>query len=75
MSRIFNNLAYNIINAPECMFVLKYALNCLGPELEYKLNAVSTSAMNKPSNDLENVDPYLQQASDLAYSSTKKLNR
>ena len=55
-----------IVNSAECCSLLKNARNCLGPELDYKLNAASTSAMNEPSNDHENVDPNLQKANDFA---------
>jgi hypothetical protein len=44
--------------------MIENALDCLGTQLEDKLNS-STSTMSKPCNDQENVEPNVQQGDDL----------
>ena len=65
MSYKFLNLAYKVASSPECCLLLHNALDCLGTQLEKKLN-VSSSVMNEKScNDQENVEPNVQQRDDL----------
>ena len=44
--------------------MIENALDCLGTQLEDKLN-LSTSTMSNPCNDQENVEPNVQQGDDL----------
>ena len=67
-------MAYKIANSPECHLLLENALDYLWPQLEDKLNASATSAMNGCSNDQENFDPNVQQANDLLSSAKLKKN-
>ena len=60
LSHKFHTLAYKIAYSLECCLLLENALDCIGPQLEDKLNAI-TNATNKPCNDEENVDPNVQQ--------------
>jgi zinc finger SWIM domain-containing protein 3 len=55
MSHKFLNLAYKAAHSPECCLMIDNALDCLGTQLEDKLNA-STSTMSTPFNDQENVE-------------------
>ena len=64
MSHKFLNLAYKVAHSLECCWVIQNALDCLGTQLEDKLNA-STSTMRNPCNDQENVEPNVQQGDDL----------
>ena len=65
LSYKFLNLAYKAASSPECCLLLHNALDCLGTQLEEKLN-VSSSVMNEKScNDQENVEPNVQQRDDL----------
>jgi hypothetical protein len=60
LSHKFHNLADKASNYPECCVLLENALDCLSAQLEEKLN-VSTSSMNEPWKDQENIDPNVQQ--------------
>lgn len=55
LSHKFLNLAHKAVHSPECCLMIENALDCLGTQLEDKLNA-STSTMSNPCNDQENVD-------------------
>ena len=64
MSHKFHNLAYKVAHSPECCLMVENALDCLGTQLEDKLN-VSASTMSKPCNDQENAEPNVQQGDEL----------
>jgi len=64
MSHKFHNLAYKVAHSPECCLMVENALDCLGTQLEDKLN-VSASTMSKPCNDQENPEPNVQQGDEL----------
>jgi hypothetical protein len=64
LSHKFLNLAHKAVHSPECCLMIENALDCLGTQLEDKLNA-STSTMSNPCNDQENVEPNVQQGDDL----------
>jgi hypothetical protein len=59
LSHKFHNLAGKAANSQECCMLLENALDCLSIQLEDKLN-VSTSTMNEPCKEQENVDPNMQ---------------
>ena len=60
LSHKFHNLADKAANSQECCVLLENALDCLSIQLEGKLN-VSTSVMNEPCKNQENIDPNVQQ--------------
>jgi len=60
MSHKFHNLAHKVASSLECCVLLENALDCLSIQLEEKLN-VSTSVMNEPCKNQENIDPNVQQ--------------
>jgi len=47
----FVNLAYKVANYSDCCLLLEDGLDCLSTQLEDKLNASTTAALNKPCND------------------------
>ena len=60
LSHKFHNLADKAAKVQECCVLLENALDCLSIQLEEKLN-VSTSVMNEPCKNQENIDPNVQQ--------------
>ena len=54
--------------------MIENALDCLGTQLEDKLN-LSTSTMSNPCNDQENVEPNVQQGDDLLRAAQLKKRR
>jgi zinc finger SWIM domain-containing protein 3 len=64
LSHKFHTMAYKVAYSTDCCLLLENALDCVGAQLEEKLNACS-SAMNEPSKDQENFDPNVQQNEDL----------
>ena len=74
LSHKFLNWAYKAANSPECCKLIDNALDCLGTQLEDKLN-LSTSTMSNPCNDQENVEPNVQQGDDLLRAAQLKKRR
>jgi zinc finger SWIM domain-containing protein 3 len=64
LSHKFHSLAHKVANSQECCMMLENALDCVGPQIEDKLNA-TTNATNKPCNDQENIDPNVQQTNEI----------
>ena len=50
IGRFHGDLAYKAAHSPECCLMIDNALDCLGTQLEDKLN-LSTSTMSNPCND------------------------
>jgi zinc finger SWIM domain-containing protein 3 len=63
LSHKFHSLARKVANSVECCLMLENALDCVGPQIEDKLNG-TTGAMDKPFNDQENNDPNVQQTNE-----------
>ena len=72
VSHKFHTMAAKVANSLECCLILEDALDCVGPQLEEKLNA-TMDATNKPCDDQENVDPNVQLTSE--FLSAAKLKK
>ncbi|XBH74095.1 hypothetical protein VPH35_101109 [Triticum aestivum] len=71
LSHKFHNLAHKAANYLECCVLLENALDSVAPQIEDKLNA-TTSAMNEPCKDKENVEPNVQQTNEFLCSAQLK---
>jgi zinc finger SWIM domain-containing protein 3 len=64
LSHKFLNLAYKAASSSECCLFLDNALDCLGTQLEDKLNVSSSDVNEIPCEDQENADPNVKQRDD-----------
>ncbi|XP_044331085.1 protein FAR1-RELATED SEQUENCE 5 isoform X2 [Triticum aestivum] len=71
LSHKFHNLAHKAANYLECCVLLENAHDSVAPQIEDKLNA-TTSAMNEPCKDKENVEPNVQQTNEFLCSAQLK---
>ncbi|XP_044392845.1 uncharacterized protein [Triticum aestivum] len=65
-------MAHKVANSLECHLILENALDCVGPQLDEKLDA-TMNATKKPCDDQENVDPNVQLTSE--FLSAAKLKK
>nr|XP_020170890.2 uncharacterized protein LOC109756467 [Aegilops tauschii subsp. strangulata] len=72
LSHKFHTLAYKIAYSLECCLLLENALDCIGPQLEDKLNAIA-NATSKPCNGEKNVDPNVQQTNEVLSAEIKEV--
>ena len=72
VSHKFHTMAHKVANSLECRLILENALDCIGPQLDEKLDA-TMNAMKKPCDDQENVDPNVQLTSE--FLSAAKLKK
>ncbi|XP_073360485.1 protein FAR1-RELATED SEQUENCE 5-like, partial [Aegilops tauschii subsp. strangulata] len=72
VSHKFHTMAHKVTNSLECRLILENALDCVGPQLDEKLDA-TMNATKKPCDDQENVDPNVQLTSE--FLSAAKLKK
>ncbi|XP_037449638.1 uncharacterized protein LOC119319253 isoform X2 [Triticum dicoccoides] len=72
VSHKFHTMAHKVANSLECRLILENALDCVGPQLDEKLDA-TMNATKKPCDDQENVDPNVQLTSE--FLSAAKLKK
>jgi zinc finger SWIM domain-containing protein 3 len=68
----FHNLAYKAASFPECCLLLDNGLDCLGTQLEDKLNAYTGVVNENPCDGKENVKSNLQEIDALSAAELKK---
>ena len=68
----FQNLAYKAASSPECCLLLDNGLDCLGTQLEDKLNACTRVVNENPFSRQENADPNVQERDALSAAQLKK---
>jgi zinc finger SWIM domain-containing protein 3 len=72
LSHNFLNMEYKAASSPKCCFLLDNGLDCLGTQLEDKLNACTEVVNENPFSGQENVNPNVQERDAISVAQLKK---